>query len=121
MIEDNANNARLARLALEAQSFQVRHAWNGISGLQMALEEHPDLILLDLGLPDVDGQTVATLLRGNPSLQAVPIIAITAWPVETAREMVRAYGCNGYIPKPINFRTFARDVARYLSDSPASD
>lgn len=115
MIEDNPNNATLVKRLFDTTPHQLNHAWDGESGLQMVMEERPDLILLDLGLPDVDGQTVASFIRQIPELSKVPVIAITAWPEETAREMVRAYGCDGYIPKPINTRTFLQEISSYLS------
>jgi two-component system cell cycle response regulator DivK len=90
------------------------HAVDGESGLQMAMEEHPDLILLDLGLPDVEGQTLAALLKGLPDLAQVPLIAVTAWPPDTAEQMAKAYGCDGYISKPISPREFPLQIANYL-------
>jgi len=118
MIEDNPNNAMLVRRILEARSVEVTHAWDGESGLQMVMEQHPDLILLDLGLPDLDGQTVASFIRRIPELERVPMIAVTAWPEETAREMVRAYGCDDFISKPIDSKAFATKVMAYLTPSP---
>ncbi len=117
MIEDNPNNAMLVKRILEAQTeeINVAHAWTGESGLQMAIEQHPDLVLLDLGLPDIDGQTIAAFIRRIPALEHVPMIAVTAWPQETAQEMVRAYGCDDYIGKPIDPRKFIRMVLSYLS------
>jgi two-component system cell cycle response regulator DivK len=120
MIEDNANNALLVKRVLEARAFQVIHAEDGESGLQMAMETKPDLILLDLGLPDVDGQTLASFIKRVPDLENVPLIALTAWPEDTARSMAKAYGCDGYIAKPINARTFADEVANYLSPDPSA-
>ncbi len=114
MIEDNPNNAMLVKRILEARSIQVAHAWDGESGLQMVMEQHPDLILLDLGLPDLDGQTVASFIRRIPELENTPMIAVTAWPEETAREMVEAYGCDDFISKPIDSKAFAAKVMAYL-------
>ncbi|MEM7032246.1 MAG: response regulator [Chloroflexota bacterium] len=114
MIEDNENNARLVQRVLEASELNVLHAENGETGLQMAMEDQPDLILLDLGLPDVDGQTLASFIKRVPELAKVPLIALTAWPEDTARKMAEAYGCDGYIAKPINTRTFAEEVKAYL-------
>jgi CheY-like chemotaxis protein len=119
MIEDNPNNAMLVRRMLEPTQFELQHAWDGESGLQLVMEQQPDLILLDLGLPDVDGQTLASFIRRIPELANVPMIAITAWPEETAREMVRAYGCDGYIPKPIDTRTFVAKIMAYFQDEAA--
>jgi two-component system cell cycle response regulator DivK len=113
LIEDNQNSARMMLRLLES-SFFVLHAANGESGLQMALEYLPDLILLDLGLPDVDGQTIAATLRQSDTLRHVPLVIVTAWPYETARQMVAAYGCQGYIPQPIDTREFLHQVAGFL-------
>jgi len=115
LIEDNANNATLVKRILENPSLKIAHAWTGKDGLQMAVETSPDLILLDLGLPDLDGQTVASLIRRIPGLEKTPMIAVTAWPEETAREMVRAYGCDDYIGKPIDRPLFLEMVQSYLS------
>lgn len=115
IIEDNPNNARLMLRVLErANRYRLLLAEDGESGLTMALNERPDLILLDLGLPDVDGQTVAATLKQPGGLPHTPVVVVTAWPTETARQMVTAYGCEGYIPKPIDTRAFAEQVAAYL-------
>jgi DNA-binding response OmpR family regulator len=114
MIEDNENNAQLVKRLLEANAFDVSHAPDGETGLQMAVETRPNLILLDLGLPDVDGQTLATFIKRVPELAEVPLIALTAWPEDTARQMAEAYGCDGYIAKPIDTRAFVDQIMTYL-------
>lgn len=101
LIEDMPDNVELVRRALSSRGYEIIHAPDAESGLDLALEHHPDLILLDLGLPDYDGQTLAGWLRAESVLDATPIIAFTAWPQETAKQMVDSYGCNGYISKPI--------------------
>lgn len=115
VVEDNKQNALLIRRVLEARHYQVIQADDGESGLKAAIEELPDLILVDLGLPDIDGQTLVAFLKRTPELKDVPIIAVTAWPEDTAREMARAYGCDGFISKPINTRTFPDQIAEYIS------
>lgn len=114
LIEDYADSARLVLRTLEPHGYRLLHAVDGESGLLMAMEEHPDLILLDLGLPDVEGQTLAALLKGLPDLAQVPLIAVTAWPPDTAEQMAKAYGCDGYISKPISPREFPLQIANYL-------
>jgi two-component system cell cycle response regulator DivK len=114
LIEDNVDNARIAMRALKPHGYRLLHASDGKSGLLMAMEEKPDLILLDLGLPDVEGQTLAALIKGSPETGRVPLVAVTAWPPDTAAQMARAYGCDGYISKPISPREFPSQIAAYL-------
>jgi len=114
IMEDDNSQARLMQKLLEHAGYLTLHALDGQSGLQMAMEEKPDLILLDLGLPDMDGQTVVGLLKHWPDLARVPVVAVTAWPQDTARQMAEAYGCDGYISKPINARGFADLVATHF-------
>ncbi len=113
-VEDFPDNAELVRKVLTARGHEVLLAPDAETGLQMATSQQPDLILLDLGLPDADGQTLAGWLRHTPALAAIPIVAVTAWPEETAARMVKVYGCNGYISKPINVAKFAAQIAAYL-------
>lgn len=114
-IEDNRANRILVERILEPNpNYRLIQAEDGETGVNTALEEHPDLILLDMGLPDLDGQTIVTLLRQIPELKEVPIVAVTAWPEETAVEMAQRYGCDGCILKPINVKTFPDEVAHYL-------
>ena len=114
VVEDIADNAELARRVLAARGYTVLQAPDAESGLQMAIDYHPDIILVDLGLPDADGQTLVGWMRRVPELAHTPIVACTAWPEETARRMVEAYGCDGYIGKPIRVATFAEEVSSYL-------
>jgi two-component system cell cycle response regulator DivK len=115
LIEDDASSARLVRRALERYDYRLLHAADGRSGLMMAGEERPDLILLDLGLPDFEGQTLAAIIKATPELSAIPLVAVTAWPAYTAERMALAYGCDGYISKPISPRLFPSQIVAYLS------
>jgi two-component system cell cycle response regulator DivK len=114
VIEDNPDSAELEKRVLAAKGYEVLEAPDAETGLQLAVDQHPDAIVLDLGLPDADGQTLVGWMRRVPALAHVPIIACTAWPEETARKMVEAYGCDGYIRKPISVATFAEQIAAYL-------
>jgi CheY-like chemotaxis protein len=114
LIEDIADNAMLVQRVLSSQGYQVTWAANAEEGLAMAEEGAPEMILLDLGLPDIDGQTLVGYLRDMPGLRTVPIIAVSAWPEESARSMVTAYGCNGYISKPIDVRAFIETINAYF-------
>ncbi len=116
LIEDIPDTVNLVRRALSSVGYELFHAADAETGLQVALEQHPDLILLDLGLPDYDGQTLAGWLRAEPALEKTPIIAFTAWPQETAHQMVASYGCNGYIAKPItSVKAFIDQINAYLN------
>jgi DNA-binding response OmpR family regulator len=104
----------LVRRVLAAGGYEVIAARDGETGLRMAIEQRPDIILLDLGLPDVDGQTLLGYMRNTSELTGVPIVAVTAWPVGTAPQMVEAYGFDGYISKPLKFSTLGDQIAAYL-------
>jgi DNA-binding response OmpR family regulator len=114
LVEDLDDNARLVRKVLSAQGYDVLWANTGEKGLDMAMENQPGLILLDLGLPDIDGQTLVGHFRKIPELVDVPIIVVTAWPEETAKMMVTAYGCNGYIGKPVDIHHLTATVNEYF-------
>lgn len=114
LIEDIADNATLVKKAVEAKGIEFFWAQNGTEGLKMALEINPDLILLDLGLPDVDGQTLSTWIKDEKALWEIPIIVMTAWPETTAQQMVNAYQLDGYISKPFNLKTFWKIINNFL-------
>jgi two-component system, cell cycle response regulator DivK len=114
IIEDNAQSSRLAARLLQRAGHDVLVADDGEMGLTTVLGSHPDLILVDLGLPDIDGQTVVAMLRQQDNLGDVPMIAFTAWPEERAREMAQAYRCDGVITKPIDTRAFAQQVSDFI-------
>lgn len=114
-IEDNFANKRLVERVLEPHGYRLLHAADGRTGIDMALREHPDLILLDMGLPDMDGQTLVAVLRDAVELGRTPIVALTAWPESIAAEMAANYGCDGCISKPIDVAGFAAQIAYYLA------
>lgn len=121
IIEDNVQNARLAEKLLRKHNLEVMIADNGETGLMQVFESPPDLILMDLGLPDIDGQTVIALIRQQEHVAKVPIIAFTAWPESTAHQMADAYGCDGIITKPIDTRRFAEQVIEFLEKNTTAD
>lgn len=117
IVEDIPDNAELARRIMLSRGYEVLHAENAETGLEMALAKTPDLILLDLGLPDHDGLTLAGWIRVEDALREIPIIAFTAWPAETAQHMAETYGCNGFISKPIDsVKEFAEKVESFLKN-----
>lgn len=117
LIEDNKDNATLVRKILVANEYEFLWAQTANEGWRLAVLNQPDLILLDLGLPDMDGQTLAFLLREEPSLTKVPLVAMTAWPEDTARKMVEAYHLDAYIGKPFAIQEFLKKIKMLLSPS----
>ena len=117
LIEDSLENTILVERILEASGYEILQAATGEQGIQTAVEELPDLVLIDIGLPDVDGHTVLTLLRQIDELKNVPLVAITAWPADIAQEMCNRYGYDGVIIKPISVRNFPKQIARHLAKS----
>lgn len=113
-IEDNEQNLYLIRFLLEKHGYEVHAALNGQEGIDRAATVLPDLILLDIQLPLMDGYTVARRLRANPELAAIPIVAVTSYAMAGDRDKALAAGCNGYIEKPINPDTFMRQVEQHF-------
>jgi CheY-like chemotaxis protein len=113
-IEDNRANQVLVERVLTPEGYHITHADDGESGIQAAISGKPDLILIDMGLPDIDGQTVVTHLKQIPNLQTVPMVAITAWPAEKALETAKRYGLSGCILKPIDVKSFPIQIAKYV-------
>lgn len=117
-IEDNADNLRLVRRALEARNYTVHEAVNGLMGLDQAEAIKPDVILLDINLPDIDGYEVAKRLRNSPvtDLRYTPIIAITANALKGDAEKALSAGCDVYMAKPINVRELWARVEAFLPE-----
>jgi two-component system cell cycle response regulator DivK len=114
LIEDNAQNRYLVTFLLEAHGYEVVPAPDGALGIDLAGRTLPQLILLDIQLPTMDGYAVARALRKNPDLSTTPIVAVTSYAMSGDREKAIAAGCNGYIEKPINPETFVSEIERYL-------
>jgi two-component system cell cycle response regulator DivK len=114
VIEDNEQNLYLTTFILEKHGYEVIQARGGREGTRLADQDRPDLILLDIQLPEMDGYQVAEVLRSNPALDGVPIVAVTSYAMVGDRERILAAGCSGYIEKPINPDTFVAQVEAYL-------
>ncbi|MEP6985037.1 MAG: response regulator [Chloroflexota bacterium] len=117
IIEDHPDNARLAEKLLKHAGHTITIAEDGETGLEVVLELLPDMVLIDLGLPDVDGQTIAAIIRRSPKMKNAKIVAFTAWPEDRALQMAQAYGCDGVINKPIDTRNFSAQVNKFLNSS----
>ncbi len=114
LIEDNEQNRYLLTFLLEQRGHEVVPAVSGSLGLELAAKVSPDLILLDIQLPGMDGYAVARALKSDPRLKSIPIVAVTSYAMVGDREKVLAAGAEGYIEKPINPETFVAEIDRFL-------
>ena len=105
-IEDDPTNRLLVRKLLGVEGYRVFEAGDGPAGIETAERERPDLILLDMGLPGMDGYEIAGRLKQSPELRGIPVIALTASAMAGDEEKTLAAGCDGYISKPIDLDTF---------------
>ncbi|MEW6266048.1 MAG: response regulator [Thermodesulfobacteriota bacterium] len=115
VIEDNEQNIYLMKFILEKHGFEVIQARDGASGIEKARATAPDLILLDIQLPGMDGYTVARSLITDAGLIRLPIVAVTSYAMVGDKEKALAAGCTGYIEKPINPDTFVAEISKFLN------
>ena len=113
LIEDNEQNRYLATFLLEQRGYRVVAAMDGASGIEAATRVAPDIILLDIQLPAMDGYAVARALRAMDALRDTPIVAVTSYAMVGDREKCLAAGCNGYIEKPIDPEHFVAQIESY--------
>jgi CheY-like chemotaxis protein len=114
VVEDNPDNRILITDVLTSLQYEVSVAMDGLEGVAKAEAEVPDLILMDLSLPHMDGWTATGHIKANPSLTAIPIIALTAHAMVGDRERALEAGCDDYVSKPIDLRELAGKLAKYL-------
>jgi CheY-like chemotaxis protein len=117
VIEDNEQNLYLITFILEKNGYEVIQARNGRQGIDLALKHKPDMIILDIQLPGMDGYSVARELKTNPELIDSPIVAVTSYAMVGDREKTIKAGCTGYIEKPINPETFIDEIEKYLESN----
>jgi two-component system cell cycle response regulator DivK len=113
-IEDNPDNRMLVKRILEAEGYTLLEASNAHDGIRLALADPPDLVLMDINLPEVDGYTTTARLKAMPGFQSLKVIALTANVMKGDREKTLEAGCDGYIQKPIDVDALPRQIARYL-------
>jgi two-component system, cell cycle response regulator DivK len=116
-IEDNPLNMRLVKKYLQSFGIQMIEAVDGYSGLDMALQAQPDLILVDVNLPDIDGLEVTRRLRNNDETAEMPIVALTANAMHGDRERCLNSGCDGYLAKPVSRVELVNMLRSYLPES----
>jgi two-component system, cell cycle response regulator DivK len=116
-VEDNPENRLLIRRILEVEGYTVAEAENAATALDFVKNQTPDLILMDINMPDIDGYTLTAQLKTLPNIFDVPIIALTANVMRGDRERTLAAGCDGYIQKPIDVDELPEQISQYLKNA----
>lgn len=114
IIEDNKLNSKLVRAILQKGNFHPLEAGDAATGIQLARKHRPHLILMDIGLPDMDGLAATRKLRSLPETRDIPIVAVSGYAMEEDIKKAFDAGCNNFIPKPINIKTFLDTISEYL-------
>jgi len=114
-VEDNPDNRTLVRRILMAQDYSLLEAVDGSDALKILRNEQPDLILMDINMPDMDGYTLTAKIKSMPGFERVPILALTANVMRGDKERTLEAGCDGYIQKPLDIDQLIREVERFLS------
>jgi len=118
VVEDNQDNRELVVKVLKINGYYVIEAVDGQEALEKTRAENPDLILMDLFIPKIDGYEVTRRLKRDRDLKSIPIIALTAHAMKGDMEVALAAGCDGYIPKPINVRELPKQIEHFLKGNP---
>ncbi len=121
VVEDNRDSRELVVKVLTARGYQVVEAMDGEEALGMVERLRPDLILMDISLPRMDGHEVTRRLKGSEQFKAIPVIALTAHAMKGDREKALAAGCDGYITKPINVRELDGQIRQFLDERPCPE
>jgi CheY-like chemotaxis protein len=119
VIEDNDLNMKLVKSLLKLGKYTALEAMDAETGIRLARESKPDLILMDIQLPGMDGLTATRVLKQDATLEGIPIIALTSHAMEGDEQKARDAGCTGYISKPIDTRSFLQSIERYLQGAAA--
>ncbi len=114
IVEDNDLNMKLFDDLLQAHGYKTIQAMDGQNAVQLARQHRPDLILMDIQLPEVSGLEVTKTLKADGDLKSIPVIAVTAFAMQGDEEKIREGGCEGYIAKPISVPAFLETVARFV-------
>jgi CheY-like chemotaxis protein len=120
VVDDNGNNLMLERDLLEVAGFEVFEAEDAATGIAIARRELPDVIVMDIRLPDIRGSEAAKILRGYPETRHIPIVFVTASVLQDGREEIKAIPNTGFIGKPINTRSFAAEIGRFIAAATAA-
>jgi two-component system cell cycle response regulator DivK len=113
IVEDNEKNMKLVRDVLQHKGYKVLEAVNATAGLKLASDERPDLILMDIQLPDINGITALKMIRNDERIARTPVVAVSASAMPDEQQKIVASGFDGYITKPINMKLFLETVERF--------
>lgn len=114
IIEDNENNMMLVRDVLQFKGYETLEATTGAEGVRLAIEREPDLILMDIQLPDIDGLTALAQIRADAAVRHVPVLAVSASVMPDDQQRIAASGFDAFITKPINVKGFVATVERFI-------
>ncbi|MEQ1807448.1 MAG: response regulator [Burkholderiaceae bacterium] len=116
IVEDNEKNMKLVRDILQHKGYTTLEAVNGLDGVRLAVEHKPDLVLMDIQLPDIDGITALRRIREDPLLDAIPVLAVSASVMPEEQKKIVTSGFDAYVTKPIALKSFLETVQRFLSE-----
>ena len=119
IVEDNDLNMKLFHDLLEAHGYETLQTKDGLDALRLARQFHPDLILMDIQLPEVSGLEVTKWIKEDDELKMIPVIAVTAFAMKGDEEKIREGGCEAYIAKPISVASFLQTVSKFLTTAAA--
>jgi CheY-like chemotaxis protein len=114
LVEDNEDNLAVYRAILQYAGYEVLEARDGVAGVEEARSGRPDLILMDISIPKIDGFEATRILKTDPETRGIPIVALTAHAMDEDRERARQVGCDGFLAKPVEPRRVVREIERFL-------
>jgi two-component system cell cycle response regulator DivK len=121
LVEDNEVNRRLAGFLLRSHGYEVSEATSAATAFEMVEKERPDLIVMDIQLPGMDGLEITRKLKEQPTTADIPVVAVTSFAMKGDREKALAAGCAGYVTKPIDKKTFIQEVAAHVGNKGKSE
>jgi two-component system cell cycle response regulator DivK len=116
IVEDEPKNLKLFRDLLNASGYKTIEATDGKQGVELAKAKKPDLILMDVMMPKMDGLEATRILKADATTSNIPILALTSYAMKGDKERILQAGCDGYLAKPINIKEFLQEVTKYLSE-----
>jgi len=114
VIEDNPINMKLVRTLLQIGNYEILEAEDAETGIEMARQNHPNIILMDIQLPGIDGFEATKILKSDPATRHIPVIALTSYAMDGDKKKAKEVGCDGYISKPINTRSFLKELEDFF-------